>query len=1150
MGKRLPIKIVLSNIMRITFAQMALLVLSVSMSYAHASLGQDILDKKVSINAQSADMRKVLNDIEKQTAVKFVFSNNTIKAANKITFNASAERLSFVLAKLFAPLSISYEVLGARILLVKAEKKMSLTEVELEPLSRAKLITPIQSIAFVVTGTVIDEKNGPLIGANILLEGTTKGTVTDVSGNFRLELDDAEKNGTLVFSYVGYEKQSIAIESRTSVNVILKESGNLNEVVVIGYGTSRKRDLTGSVASIPVADLEKTAFTRADQMIQGRVSGVQVYQTNAEPGGNVSIRIRGTNSINSGNEPLFVIDGFPGAGDLNSINPSDIASIEILKDASATAIYGSRGANGVILITTKKGTEGRHKVTFEAYYGAQQVAKPHEMMNAQEFARYLNDVQQLANTEAPSSARTVPYTQAQIDAMGKGTDWQKEIFQTAMSSNYQLGFNGGNKDTRYNLSFNLFEQEGIIINSGLKRGSMRFNFDRNISAKLKMGFTSQFSRTWEDRALVNVNGGTTGGVLLDALRMSPIVPVYDANGAFTYVNEPLPYVDQVGNPVAYAVKTKDQRGNLRGLANIFFEYELLKGLKLKVSGGVDVAYSTRNFYRPSDIFLGSLTNGNGLKAAANRYSWVNENTLSYDKNINKSNAINIVAGFSVQEFKNEDFTASSSNFFTNSLGTDNLALGGNVLTPSSNADKNSLASYFTRVNYRLNEKYLATFTMRADGSSRFGNNNKWGYFPSGALAWRIGEENFIKNIDAISDLKLRVSYGITGNQEIGSYSSIARYGNNGYTVGGPIRVVGVSVNNIPNPELTWESTRSFDAGLDFSILNGKVALIVDYYDKKTNDLLLQVSIPRSSGFQSVLLNAGSVENKGLEFTLNTVNIDKEKFKWNTSFNISFNRNKVLDLNGEYERFVGEASSSIFPGANAGTSVLRVGEPIGSFYGYTFLGLWQTPEEIKAGYIKNKTTYRPGDPKYMDMNGDSIINALDRSIIGRAQPKFTWGFTNNFTFGRLSLNVFIYGSEGLSVLNLNRYELESGISGTNKLKSVNDRWTGPGTSNTIPKANSAVRRNTGITSDIVEDASFIRIKTVTLSYDVLKSSSSRKGVFKSANVYLTGQNLLTVTDYTGYDPEVNSFGNSNLSLNTDYNAYPVAKSYILGVKLGF
>jgi TonB-linked SusC/RagA family outer membrane protein len=998
-----------------------------------------------------------------------------------------------------------------------------------------------------VTGTVLSASdNSPLPGVSVVIKGTTTGATTDPDGKFSLPVP-ATGDPVLIFSFIGFEPQEVRINGRSSVgSVKLGEKATaLNDVVVVGYGSQRKRDITGSVASISAEQVAETPITRADQILQGRVSGVQVTQTNSEPGGNVSIRIRGTNSINSGNEPLFVVDGFPGAGDLNSINPSDIESIEVLKDASATAIYGSRGANGVVIITTKKGKAGRNSINFEAYTGVSNVRKKYDLMNAPEFARYLNDVQTLNNLENKTNT-PLPYTQEQINAMGEGTDWQDEIFRQGRQSNYQLGFNGGNEDTRYNLSFNYFDQEGIILNSGFKRGSVRLNLDRKVSNKINVSFTSQLSRTQQRLTTVNTNGGSSGGVLLDALRFSPIQSVRDANGAYTFQNQPLPAVEIAGNPVAYAESAKDNLTTTRALINVAGEFQLLEGLKLRISGGTDLFANQRNQFIPSTVYVGQNTNGSATKASNSNYSWLNENTLTYDRKLNENNALNVVAGLTFQEFVNENYSASANNFFTNALGSDNIGLGANVLTPSSGKNSNRLASYFGRVNYRLFEKYLFTFTMRADGSSRFGPNNKWGYFPSAAFAYRLIDENFMKGFTSLSDLKLRASYGITGNQEIGSYQSLGRYGLSAYT-SGATRLVGLAPSNVPNPDLSWESTAAADLGIDVAFFKNRLSITADYYHKKTTDLLLQVSIPQTTGFSNILQNAGSVQNKGFEFGMNTVNFDSKKFTWNTNLNFSLNRNKVLDLNGEYQRFVGQSSTSIFPGATAATSVLRIGEPIGSFYGYVFDGIWQTQEEITAS--GTTANVRPGDPRYLDLNGDKKIDGNDRTIIGRAQPKFIYGITNGFTYGPVSLNIFIQGVQGTDVLNLNRYELESGFTTTNKLKSVNDRWTGPGTSNTIPKANSVVRRSTGIVSDVVEDGSFVRLKTVTVSFNVPLPEAVTKAI-KTASIYVTGQNLITITDYSGYDPEVNSFGNSGLSLNTDYNAFPNTRTFIGGIRIGF
>jgi TonB-linked SusC/RagA family outer membrane protein len=703
---------------------------------------------------------------------------------------------------------------------------------------------------------------------------------------------------------------------------------------------------------------------------------------------------------------------------------------------------------------------------------------------------------------------------------------------------------------------NYFDQDGIIINSGFKRGSIRLNLDRKVSEKLNFSFTSQLTRSHESKALVNTAGGSAGGVVMDALRANPATPVFDDKGDYTFRNGPLPYAEsQVGNPVAYANKATDHRNVFRALVNASGEYEIIKGLKFKVLGGVDLNYGNNDSYIPSGLFFGNTTTtGAASRSTANKYAWVNENTLTYDKVIN-NHSVTAVAGFSAQRFGTSGYTASSQNFFTDALGSDNLAFGANVQTPSSNKSENSLASFFGRINYKLSNKYLLTVTMRADGSSRFGTDKKWGYFPSGAFAWRIIEEKFMQNISAISDLKLRAGYGVVGNQEIGSYNSMARYqsfpGHAQRTdyLSGPNRLVGLAKANIPNKELGWESTESYNFGIDAGLFSNRITLTADYYVKTTKDLLFQVAIPQATGFGNILLNAGSVGNKGLEIAVNTVNVDKGKFKWVSNLNFSRNRNKVLDLVGATQLFVGASSGSLFPGGNGATSILRVGEPIGSFYGYQFDGIYQTPEEVAAAAITSPSGIKAGDPRYIDQNGDHLLNNDDKIIIGSAQPKFIYGFTNTFTYGPFSLTVLLQGVQGNNVLNLNRYELESGIVTTNKLKTVNDRWTGAGTSNTIPKANSTLRRTVGISSDVIEDATFLRVKTVSLGYEIPVPAAIKRFV-KSASIYVTAQNLFTFTNYSGYDPEVNSFGSDNLNLNTDYNSYPTAKTVLGGVRLNF
>ncbi|MBC7892107.1 MAG: SusC/RagA family TonB-linked outer membrane protein, partial [Sphingobacteriaceae bacterium] len=850
------------------------------------------------------------------------------------------------------------------------------------------------------------------------------------------------------------------------------------------------------------------------------------------------------NSINSGNEPLFVIDGFPGVGSLNSINPSDIESIEILKDASATAIYGSRGANGVVLITTKRGKSGQNFVDVEVYRGVNTIRRKLDLMNATEFGSYLNEA--TTNLNRFNNTNTaLPFTTTQIAALGEGTNWQNEVYRPAALANYQVSLRGGSATTRYALSAGYYTEKGIVINSDYQRATLRLNLDHDVSTRIKVGSTLLLGRTKGNNTLINTIGGSFGGVVYDTYRFSPTTPVYAADGSYTFLNQPQPYADLTGNPVAYANQAKDVSNLLRGTFNAFVSYEVLKGLTLRVTGGVDFRHGWNDVYTPTTTFIGSQQNGVAQKNSSTNYSWLNENTLTYDTQFGSKHNLTLLGGFTMQEFKNEGFSAGATNFFTDNLGENNLSIGGNVQTPTSSANRNRLASFIVRANYKLADKYLLTLTGRADGSSRFGANNKWGYFPSAAVAWRVSEEPLVQSLNLFSDLKLRASYGVTGNQEIASYQSITRYTATSYVLGGSRRVVGVFGANIPNPDIRWERTSSFDVGLDASFFKGRLSFTADYYVKKTTDLLLSVSLPRSSGFASVTQNIGSVENKGLELSLNA-DVLTGPLEWTASANFTTNRNRVLDLGPELQRFVGNTSSSIFPGVSGNAAILRVGEPIGSFYGYQFDGIYQSQEEINAAAMKFKLN--PGDPRYADLNGDKLINGSDRTIIGRALPKFSYGFTNRLAYRGVELTAFVQGVYGNDVLNLNRYDLEV-IPTSNKTRNVLDRWTGPGTSNTLPIAGSTLRRSTGLGSDVVEDGSYLRLKTITLGY-ALPKALLQKIRMRNLKVYVTGQNLLTLTKYTGYDPEVNSFGTDNLSLGTDYGAYPTSKTVMVGIIAGF
>ena len=1091
---------------------------------------------KVSLDLKDVTLKKAIYLLEQKGKTRFLYSEQLLPQNTKITLTAKDEPLLDILNKMLENTGLGYQVSDAGLVMIALKGSV------------------IKNVT--VKGTVVDDKGQPLPGVSVKVLGTSAGTVTSASGEYQISVPEG---ATLVFSYIGFLSQSVEVGTKTQIDVTLKvdeASQKLNEVVVVGYGTQRKSDLTGSIASISGKDLDKTPVLGADQMLQGRVSGLQFTQSDGQPGSPTSIRIRGTNSINSGNEPLYVVDGFAGVGNLSSINPSDIQSIEVLKDASATAIYGSRGANGVILITTKKGKAGQDAINFDAYTGVQTVAKKLSLMNASQFAQYLDDYFTQSNAANPNTAVALPYTQAQINSLGTGTDWQNALYRVAPIQNYQLSFNGGTQKARYYLSLNHFDQDGIMLNTGFRRELVRLNLDRNIGDKIKMGFSSQlsYSKQAVDPTITGVGYGSAGV----ALSMSPIVPLRDTTGAYTFQNSPLPYVGTYGNPVAAVADGSDNITNSRALINAFGEYEFIKGFKFKSSFGIDYGDAIEKSYLPSTIYIGQATGGAAYSSTSTSYSWLNENTLSFNKEFNNIHAIDAVVGFSLQQFKTSAYSAGAQNFFTDNLGTDNLAIGANILTPLSNTYQNSIASYFGRVNYRLMNKYLFTFTMRADGSSRFGLTNKWGYFPSGAVAWRASEEKFIKNIEQISDLKIRASYGVTGNQEIGSYQSLSQYAINGYTLGtNTSRVVGVSPNNIANPSLGWESTASFDVGADLGLFHNRISITADYYHKITTNLLLNVSIPQSSGFSSILLNAGKVENQGFELSLTSRNIEAKDFNWTSTLTFSTNSNKVLDMKGTNNILVGSTGPYIVTNGLA-PSILRVGQPIGSFYGYHFDGVWQTQQQIAAA---GRTGVVPGDAIIRDLDGNGVINGNDREIIGQAAPKYIFSINNTFSYKNFDLTIFAQGVQGNKILNVTKYAHTGGTT-ANEFTSMLGAWNGPGTSNTIPRVFSSTERSVGVVDNYLEDGSYLRIQTVSLAYKIPVAQTSR--VFKSASVFFTVQNLYTFTKYTGYNPEVNTFGTQNLNAGTqnlnpgsqnlnigaDINSYPPSRTFLLGVKAGF
>lgn len=1136
-------KRVLIQCMKLSLIQALFACVMVSAAWATDVSAQELLDQRVTIQVYDEKVKTVLTTLEKLANVKFSYSPQVIQSHRKVSFKAQNEPLGDVLNRLLSSLELTYSLAG-KLIIVRQQPRLQGNEATngVPALPPAEPGTD-QSI----TGKVTDETNAGLPGVSIVVKGTQRGTTTNGEGNYQLNLPDG--NATLIFSFVGYESREEVVGNRTQINVSLKANEkSLNEVVVVGYGAVKKRDLTGAVGSIGTAELKAQPVSGFNQALQGRVAGVQVINSSNAPGGGVTIRIRGGNSISASNDPLYVIDGFPitnpapaqGAGGsagfpnpLANINPNDIESIEVLKDASATAIYGSRGANGVVLVTTKRGKAGQSTVEFDVYYGVSSITRFLDMANAEEHTGLKNE--QLRNLgfveRYGNPAGAYPKKPAEY---GEGTNWQKEIYRSAPLQSYQLTFSGGTDKLRYVVGGNYFNQDGIVINNNFKRYSVRLNLDATVSNRLKIGTNLTVNRSYNN----GVNELGTNSPVGGALVTSPASPVYDATGNWQLLNVgPGSGFNSYANPVAIAQTTTNLLVSDRVLGNLFADISLLPGLTARISAGADIFNTRRNIFYSPQTLVANTVNGYGSNGTSSNLNLLNENTLTYTRTLN-DHAFDVVAGITFQTNREERTYAEAQDFPNYTLGANNLGLASKPLPSTGSVAEWGLNSYLGRVNYRYKDRYLLTLTGRIDGSSRFGANNKYGVFPSGALAWRVSDEAFLKTSKLISDLKLRVSYGLTGNDGIGLYNSLSAYGTS-RTVFGDVEVLTTQASRIANPDLRWEKTAQFDAGVDLGLFRNRLQLTADYYVKTTSDLLLGVVLPATTGFSTVTRNVGSLENRGVEVGLTSVNVDSRGFKWTTNGNVSFNRNKVLTLNDADQFFV----SSTF---GTGTSIVRVGEPIGSFFGNVNDGIWQTTEEIKAAGTVARTGDLPGALRYKDLNGDGVFNeAADRTILGNGLPKAIFGLTNTFDYKGLDLSVFLQGVSGNQLYNYTRSQIEQSDPSANQLRTVVEgAWRVDKPSATLP----AVRqwRNTNTSSLYVEDGSFVRLKNVALGYQLpLKTKFIQR-----ARVYVSGQNLLTWTRYRGYDPEVNSDFNSNTSYGFDVFAYPAARTYTVGAVLAF
>ncbi len=1016
-----------------------------------------------------------------------------------------------------------------------------------------------------VTGTVISaEDRFPLPGVNILVKGTDNGTITDEQGFFRLE---APADAILQFSYLGFETLEIPVAEGRDLSVeLISASRLLQDVVVVAYGTVRKSDLTGSVATVSEEDIKRVAPVSLDQALQGRVAGVQVQQVSGRPGGQTSIRIRGSSSINAGNEPLFVIDGMlvtsdngqvnaggnagPGLNALAAINPADIERIEILKDASATAMYGSRGANGVVLITTRRGKAGRSSVTFDTYAGIQDVTRTLGLLDGETFARYMNEYSN--TTGLPLDVRyIIP------EKLGAGTDWQEAIFRRAPMQSYQLSALGGNEKTQFSASGSYYRQEGIILNSDFERFTLRSNVDHEVSPAFRMGTSLSISYINSRGVLTGAQSPGTGvllpGATTAALLFPPTLPVLDSTraGGYTFQDD---RGRNIGNPVADARETDNIAHNGRIVANTYGQLRLAPGLELKASIGADAFSVKENRFVPNFLKRAETNNGAAVVATVDGYSWLSEFTLHYNRKWGGRHALDALVGNTYQGYHAERLFAFTLDFPDNRTGWHNLGNGLNP-QPAGNGELSwGIVSYLGRLNYTLDEKWLLTLTGRMDGSSKFGANNKYGFFPSGAVAWKIHEEPFLQSLEWLSTLKARVSYGIIGNQDIFPYASLATVGPLGQGVFNNTEpYLGQEPLRYPNPDLRWERTHQLDAGVDAEFVDGRLALTIDFYEKNTRDLLLYAPLPVTSGFSGFLTNIGGLRNRGLELAVNSRNLTGA-FTWQTDLNFSINRNEITALSGEDDIPV--------PGVlqvPAGWSILRVGQPIGTFFGLQTDGIFQTAEEAANGPALKSQTPKAGDRRYRDINSrdaqgnltgqpDGVIDEADRTVIGNANPDFTWGMTHKFSWKGWDLSFFLQGVHGNEIVNAYLFEIGSLHAETNVLREFYDnRWTPDNPGGIYPKVGPS-ERNT-FSDAQVEDGSFVRLRNVTLGY-ALPDAWLRKVRMSRCRIYASANNALTFTKYRGYDPEVNAFGQSHLLQGIDYGGYPLARTLLGGVQVVF
>ncbi|GGZ37592.1 SusC/RagA family TonB-linked outer membrane protein [Echinicola pacifica] len=1110
----------------------AIIVLLSNVMQVSASTGTQ--NGTIALDLHQVTAEQVFEELKSQSDFSFLYRSDLIREIPKLSIKVDKVGIEKVLDQVLTPYQFTYEIQDKTIVI----RKQSNPIIDEKPL-------PISQVAVKIIGKIVDETGEALPGVSILEKGTTNGTVTDIDGKYAIDV--ASDESVLVFSFIGMNTQEIRVGSRRSLDVeLIANTESLDEVIVIGYGTQKKSDLTGAVGSVAEKDLSDRPSASLSQNLSGRVQGVNVSVNSGRPGGRANIRIRGNTSVSIANDPLYVIDGVilnagglaNGSTPIDYINPGDIASIEVLKDASATAIYGARGANGVILVTTKRGGKEGGRISYEGNYSVGVLPKKIPLLNSEQFLATEDLAYQNAQKYDPTGWANGIYVDPKLkrtdprlfDANGNplyDTDWQEESFKPAFTQNHQLSVTGGNADESYGLYLGYRNEDGLMAESWMKRYSTRFVFDSKVKDWVKIGGVLSYNDQKESQ--VDPLGG--GGIIAmrQVLEELPIIPVRYPDGTWAG-NEDYPGMEGGNNPIHVVNERLYLLSTQTLIGNVYANFYITEGLQLRSSVSTNIINQRTDYYGGRSLnYIAKNQKGDAYIRNDRRNSWQFENYLTYVRELNEDHHLNAMLGLSWQHVDDLYSQARAQNFQDDYFTFNNLGAGANAIQPGSGTTAYGLNSYFSRINYILKDKYLFTLTGRADGSSKFGEENRFAFFPSAAVAWRASDEAFLKSSNSISNLKLRASIGQTGNSEITAYQALAGMGNYAVIFDGQ-REIGMGISRLANPDLRWEKTTQVDFGMELGFMQNRFMLEVDLYRKVTEDMLLSAPVPSSSGYTVVSQNVGSMENKGIEVGINTVNIEKGQFSWSTTFNISINKNEVTELAGGSDIFLG-------------STIVRKGEPVGSFFGFVHEGTWNSDEEsLAAEYNK-----RPGDIKYRDVNEDGVINDADRVVIGKGIPDGFGTFSNTFRYKGFELLVDLQYSYGNDVLFRSKHSAEDRTGIANSFATVLNAWTPESQNTNVAQIRPLVAGyNTNNDSDRVREASFLRGRNLLLAYNFNPSVLDRLNLH-NLRTFVSIQNFFLSTKYEGYDPEVSTSG-AAFDQGVDLYAYPKPRVFMLGVNI--